>query len=713
MTRVILLLCAVLWAAPAGAEWVQVVESAEGTFPSLRVAQVDEDATTLDVSVPGLWVRAASRQGEPMSELEVPGGSTLRSLGQPATATVGRLLAVPADANVWVEVIDSDVIWIDAEPPLPAAPHPTRRADPAAWTIDRELYDSQQTWPAEAAVVEGPAMLRKLAVARVEIRATRYDFATGKLGILRSARVRVHHDGRAPILSPEALDDRDFAEVFGHHVFNYTLPDDGVPAVPQSMLVIVEEALVDAVQPLVAWKTRRGMDVTVRTLEEVGTATDDVQAAITEAYETWENPVAHVLLVGDNVPFYRGDYDQCASDYMFTTLEGDDLLPDVMISRVVGANADDVTLQVNKFLGYEKTPPLGADAEWMRQATGAATDESGGAGIPDHARFDNVAVSLEDAGYSVIDKFYVTDGTGSATNVLDAVNEGRGWLMYLGHGSGYDFSSLNPPFGLSHANQLTNTHAWPILVDCSCLNAGFDGADDSLDEALMKIGTPDAPAGTLGVFGSSTSTSWDPAGDIAEGMAYGFLDHGHTSFGAAALYSRMYVFERWGAGMDSEWLFQQWLLLGDTSLMMRTQPPIEVAVTYPEAFSLDDTAFTVTVTTPEGEPFVGAAVAIHGPDGLDDVANTGDQGTATFDIAIATEGTLEVVVTGRDLATHIGSSEAGGSIGGLGEGCAASPFLYNPEGASFAGLFSTSYPLGSAGALAVLGLVIVIRRRVH
>jgi hypothetical protein len=713
MPRAILLLCAVLWAAPAGAEWVQAVPCADGTYPAIVVAEVADDVTTLDVSVPGLWVRATSREGEALSEVEVPGGSTLRSLGQPAVATVSRLLAVPEDANVWVEVIDPDVIWVDAAPPLPAAPHPTRRDDPAAWVIDRPLYASSLTWPAEAVVVEGPAMLRKLAVARVEIRATRYDFAAGKLGVLRSARVKVHHDGTAPILAPDALDDRDFAQVFGHHVLNYTLPDDGIPEVPQAMLVVVEEALLDAIEPLVDWKIQRGMKVTVRTLEEVGTATEDVQAAITEAYEQWDPAVAHVLLVGDNVPFYRGDYDQCASDYMFTTLEGDDLLPDVMISRVVGANADDVAIQVNKVLGYEKTPPLGADAEWMRQATGAATDESGGAGIPDHARFDNIAESLDAAGYSVIDKFYVTDGTGSATNVLDAVNEGRGWLMYLGHGSGYDFSSLNPPFSMSHANQLTNTHAWPILTDCSCLNAGFDGADDSLDELLMKLGTPDAPAGTLGVFGSSTSTSWDPAGDIAEGIAYGFLDYGHTSFGAAALYARMYVFERWGSGMDSEWLFQQWLLLGDTSLMMRTQPPIEVAVTYPEGFSLDETSFSVTVTTPAGDPFPGAAVAIHLPGEFDHVANTDAQGIATFAIAASAEGAMEVVVTGRDLATHIGSSQAGGSLGGFGEGCAASPFLYNPEGVRFAGLISTSYPVGSAGALALLGLVILIRRRLH
>jgi len=705
-----LLVLVLAWALPASAEWLQARPSAAGSEPVFDLIASDVDSTTLQFDLDGLWLTPTVAQGRLVAELEVPGGATLRDLGRPATTTSARLLAVPPDADPWVEILDKEVVWVDAPPPIPAEPHPTRRGDPAAWWIDDDLYGSAATWPEELAIVEGPATMRQLAVARLEIRTTRYDFERRQLGILRSARIVVHHDGRRATLHPADIDSPAFAHVYAHQVFNYELPEDGIPAVPESMLVIVEEALVEAIQPLVDWKIARGMQVTVRTLEEVGTATEDVQAAIDEAYETWDPQVTYVMLVGDNVPFYRGTYDYCASDYLFTTLEGNDLLPDVLIARVVGADADDVTVQVNKFLTYEMTPPLGEAAEWMRHATGAATNEAG-MSVTDEQRFDRIAVSLEGAGYTVIDKYYVTDGSGSADNVKAAFDEGRGWMVYLGHGSGYDFSSLYPPFGMSHAGQLTNTHAWPLLTDCSCLNGGFDGQNDSLDELLMKVGTPDAPTGALGVFGSSTSTSWDPAGDIAEGTSYGFLDHGQAYWGAAAQWGRTYVFQNWGSGMDSEWLFQQWVLFGDPSLMLRTRPPIEAEISYPEGFALDDTEFTVTVSV-EGEPFAGATVALHKEGEVDAVAHTDETGTALFDIAVQTNGPMDVVVTGRDLAPHVGTSDAGSPPGGLAAGCSAprSPFNYNPSTGFGAVAVGGAYPAGSALTLAGLGLLALVRR---
>jgi len=710
MARAWTLLVVVLsWSVPASADWLEARPSTAGEEPAFELLDSTTDATTVLFDLGGLWFERAAVSGRTVAELEVPGGATLRELGRPATTTSARLLAVPPDADLRVEVLDADVVWMDAPPPAPAEPHPTRRDDPTAWWIDDAFYDSDETWPADMAVVEGPALMRQLAVARLEIRTTRYDFERGQLGILRSARIVVHHAGQQATLHPADIDSPAFAHVYAHQVFNYELPEDGIPAVPESMLVIVEEALVDALQPLVDWKIARGMQVTVRTLEEVGTATEDVQAAIDEAYETWDPQVTYVMLVGDNVPFYRGTYDNCASDYLFTTLEGNDLLPDVLISRVVAEDADDVSVQVNKFLSYEMDPPLGEAAEWMRHATGAATNEAG-MSVTDEQRFDRIAISLEDAGYTIIDKYYVTDGSGSADNVKAAFNEGRGWLVYLGHGSGYDFSSLMPPFGISHAMQLTNTDAWPFLTDCSCLNGGFDGQDDSLDELLMKLGTPDEPTGTLGVFGSSTSTSWDPAGDIAEGASYGFLDHGQAYWGAAAQWGRTYVFENWGSGMDSEWLFQQWVLFGDPSLMMRTRPPIEAEITYPAGFGLDETEFTVTVAV-EGEPFAGATVALRKDGDVDAVLNTDETGAAVFDIAIQTKGPMDVVVTGRDLAPHVGVSDAGSPPGGL-AGCSASrsPFNYNPSTGFGAAAFTGAYPAGSSLTLAGLGLLALVRR---
>jgi len=227
----------------------------------------------------------------------------------------------------------------------------------------------------------------------------------------------------------------------------------------------------------------------------------------------------------------------------------------------------------------------------------------------------------------------------------------------------------------------------------------------------MKHGTPDQPLGALGVYASSTSTSWDPAGDLAEGVTYGFLDHNHAYWGSAALYAMTYVIQNWGEGMDAEWLFQQWVLFGDASLMVRSRPPIEAEISYPTGFPMNESEFTVSVTT-GGDPFAGATVALHKEGEWDEVALTGADGTATFTLTPAEKGPMEVVVTGRDLAPHIGTSTAG-QLPGVGGGCGAfNPFSYNPAPTGF--LSSVATPAVGApltAVLALLGLAVVRRVR--
>ncbi len=703
------LLCA-LAVGPAAAAWRTLQPDADpGAEPRFVLVDGDEGSTTFEVELPGLWQEQTDRLGPALIELEIPEGGSLRHIGLPSVPTAARLLAVPADADAWVEVLHEEVEWVDAPPVFPAQPHPTRAQYGATVEPDPTIYGSKLTWPADLAVVDGPQFVRDAALLRVELRLARYDFAEGRLGLVRRATVRVHHPGTGPVVGPDQLASPAFSGAIAPQIFNYVLPEGGVPAPPESMLVLVESALVDAIQPLVDWKRRRGLQVTVTTLEDAGGSLAGVQAAITEAYETWDPPVTYVLLVGDNMPYYTGDYDYCSSDYMFTTLDGD-LLPDVLISRIVGATPDEVSTQVAKFVTYEKDPPTGESAAWLRKVTGAACAESG-MGPTDDERFDAIAAAMTAYGYTDIDKFYQVDGTGTAQNIQASLDEGRGWLFYLGHGSGYDFSSMSPPYSVNHVNQMANGSMWPLVVDCSCLNGGFERPnDDCMAEALMKHGTPDAPLGAVGDFASSTSTSWDPAGDLAEGVAYGFVDNGHALWGSAAQWARAYVFERWGSGMDSEWLFQQWVLFGDASLMIRSQPPIEATVSYPDGFPMSESEFKVRVSV-DDQPFPDATVALHKDGEWDLVALTDAEGHATFTLTPAEKGPMEVVVTGQDLYPHIGSAEAG-KLAGLGSGCGAdlNPFSYNPAPLGFTGTLTAGAPVGPAFALALLFGIVLVRR---
>jgi hypothetical protein len=72
------------------------------------------------------------------------------------------------------------------------------------------------------------------------------------------------------------------------------------PALPIGYLIIVPDEWQANVAPLAEWRRRKGFNVFVRTLSQVGGGgKDTVKAYIQNAYDNWSIPPSFVLLVGD------------------------------------------------------------------------------------------------------------------------------------------------------------------------------------------------------------------------------------------------------------------------------------------------------------------------------------------------------------------------------------------------------------------------------
>ncbi len=86
----------------------------------------------------------------------------------------------------------------------------------------------------------------------------------------------------------------------------------------------------------IEWKTKRGIDVTLVSSSETGTTASSILSYIENVWNTWNPQPVYILLIGDAPQLQPltgvGGY---ASDSMFTLLEGTDLSPDVLISRIV------------------------------------------------------------------------------------------------------------------------------------------------------------------------------------------------------------------------------------------------------------------------------------------------------------------------------------------------------------------------------------------
>ena len=110
--------------------------------------------------------------------------------------------------------------------------------------------------------------------------------------------------------------------------------------------------------------------------------------------------------------------------------------------------------------------------------------------------------------YTDVDRIYQGQG-GTTAGITDAVNDGRTLVNYIGHGSGTSWGSRvlqQQPT----CNALTNTTAWPWIIDVSCLNGDFSAIDVSFAEAWLRAGPPAQPYGAVGMYAASTSCPWVP-----------------------------------------------------------------------------------------------------------------------------------------------------------------------------------------------------------
>ena len=90
---------------------------------------------------------------------------------------------------------------------------------------------------------------------------------------------------------------------------------------------------------------------------DIGSGTSSIKNYISDAYNTWEHPPEHIILVGDTGGSYQiGHWSD--SDYPYTLIAGDDLLPEMSIGRISVNSSSDLNNIINKTLIYERATYL-------------------------------------------------------------------------------------------------------------------------------------------------------------------------------------------------------------------------------------------------------------------------------------------------------------------------------------------------------------------
>lgn len=309
------------------------------------------------------------------------------------------------------------------------------------------------------------------------------------------------------------------------------------------------------------------------------------------AYANWQPPApAYVLLVGDAYQDYRNilaqaprnfvpsqiiqtdGFGETSSDTWFAAVDGDDVLPDLMLGRLPvksGAQLDDV---IDKLIAYDG---LGADAAWQQRVLLVADDDEDAftqlsarlaTHVPAHFTTQRIDVASLAAQGDPVDALH------------RAMDAGAALLNYAGHGEYYRWGTWQgtPLLHIDDVATLQNGAALPVVTMANCLSGFFTSPVDSLGEALLTH----ADGGAIAVWAPTDAGTPAAHTVLMDGFYAALLRGDRQTVGAAVASAQLATLTHspfWGD------MIQTFALLGDpyTAVKLAANPPVIERVTPP------------------------------------------------------------------------------------------------------------------------------------
>ncbi len=406
-------------------------------------------------------------------------------------------------------------------------------------------------------------------------------------------------------------------------------------------LIITHDTFYDAIQPLAQWKHKKGMRTKVVKLSEIGSDSTQIKNYITDAYNTWQIRPEFLLLVGapNYLPFFPfGSYNY--SDNYYTDIEGD-IHNDILSGRLTVHNTTEAQTVVNKMLLYERTPYMD-DSLWFINACLILRNDYG----PDDAIYwsdiHHAKNLMLQNGYNIIDTLASEFGN-NANDVIQAVNNGRAFVLYRGQGVGNWWS----PFDVN-PDATANGAKLPIVLSITCRTIGTSSTPATAEKWFLT-GTPTTPRGGAGYFATTRTTSG--AAHLRSAVCQGFYNavfvEGKRTFGEACEGGRKNVYALYGSLNE----YRGFTTIGDPEMNIWTATPKPVDVLHVSSLSVDDESLSILVEL-NSTPLESALVCIM----LDTVVYqhgyTADNGKITFYFDNLIPGEMDITITGNNVLPY-------------------------------------------------------------
>ncbi len=362
------------------------------------------------------------------------------------------------------------------------------------------------------------------------------------------------------------------------------------------LLIIAHPDFADELGPLVTLRQSQGISTTVVNVLGIYDVwgdgrpdPDTIRTFIADAYATWSPRPLYALLVGDGsydprqyrpespptfIPPYLADADpwvgETAADNRYVCVDGDDVLPDLLLGRLPVQSTGEAQAMVNKTVQYDTDPSPGG---WNADVLLVADDTQDT--IDFAASSDTYAAAHVSDPFTVTRFYcqgvspYINDCSDQETetihtNLVNDWNQGALLIQFTGHSSWQQWAvstpSGKPLFHLDDVATLHNDHRLPVMLSMTCFTGAFHRPELTLDEELVTIAN------------SGAVVAWGPTG-LGVGTGHDHLSNGffHAVFGdevetvGEAILAGKLELSASGVNLD---LLDTFSLLGDPSLRL-------------------------------------------------------------------------------------------------------------------------------------------------
>jgi len=643
----------------------KVIINPRNTSPvTYTVTDATDDYTIVEIQLNNYTREAIDIKGEKYLNIGIESAGVTLEKGFPSLPLLAKSLIIGHDSQMHLEVLKANYTEFTGQI-APSKGNLYRNVNPAdvPYTFD-DIYTKDAFYPSEIARLIDPYVMRELRGIAFQILPVSVNPAQQTIRLYHHVTIKVYTDGRSTdesiLPGPPTIITRDFIEIYKHHFINYDYYKTRYNSITENgtLLVICYPDFMDAMEPYVNWKIQKGIQADLMPSDMIPSATgtptaDEIKAFITSYYNALP-ATAFIQLVGDypqvpSIMYWGGpqgnlNHDENGpSDSRFAMIVGgaNDYYPDILIGRFSASTIANVTTQVARTIQYERD--LTTSADWIPGAIGIASNEGQGighnGGESDRNHIINIRDLLLQYGYNPVDEIYQGLAGSSATNLSAAINAGRSYINYAGHG---DTTYWNSPYYTnSTVNALTNTGMLPFIVSVACNNGKFAASSTCFAETWMRATDNTGQAkGAIATFMCSILQAWAPPMTTQDVVSQLLTSENKHTVGGLVYNAQSAMLDQYNNSSGRE-VMQTWVLFGDVSLVLRTNTPEELAIN-PPSLPLGATSYSLYIP---GVP--DAQVCISNPEDNYVIATdfTNESGQVTLDVSSIANDATPVCLT--------------------------------------------------------------------